>query len=87
MPGAPNDDEYYVELRKLTCVGIKFFQDARGSRLATLMPESLNDLYSNLLWSLTRNEIFFRPIECECGRTVALDARFHGQNSDPEPWA
>jgi hypothetical protein len=86
LPDALATEEHYVELRKITSIGIKFFLDARGSRLASLMPESLNDLYSNLLWSLTRNELFFHPVQCECGLLVPLDLRFHGQNTDPEPW-
>jgi hypothetical protein len=86
LPGEASTEEHYVELRKITPVGIQFFMDAKSARLASLMPEALNELYSNLLWSLTRYELFFHPIKCECGKEVPLDVRFHGQNTDPEPW-
>ncbi len=86
FPERQPEEEYYAELRKITSIGVGFFQQAQGSRLATLTKESLNEMYSHLLWSLTRAELFFRPIHCECGREVPIDVRFHGQNIDAEPW-
>lgn len=79
--------EHYAELRKITSIGVQYFLDAREQRIATLTMESLNEMYSQLLWSLTRAELFFRPVRCECGRDVPIDIRFHGQNFDAEPWA
>jgi hypothetical protein len=87
FPGRPPEEEYYAELRKITPIGVEFFQQSQGSRLATLTMESLNEMYSHLLWSLTRAELFFRPIRCECGRDVPVDVRIHGQNTDAEAWA
>lgn len=86
FPGRPADEEYYVELRKITSIGVEFFLQSKEARLAALTPESLNEMYSHLLWSLTRAELFFRPIQCECGRQVSIDVRFHGQNFEAEPW-
>ncbi|HXC34215.1 MAG TPA: hypothetical protein VNZ56_17190 [Verrucomicrobiae bacterium] len=87
LPPFPGQqEEHYAELRKITSVGIQYFMDARAERSATLTPESLNAMYSHLLWSLTRAELFFRPVRCECGREVPIDIRFHGQNFDAEPW-
>jgi hypothetical protein len=83
---APHDQEYFAELRKVTSVGVQYFFDAKQNRIATLLPEALNEMYSQLLWSLTRADLFFRPIRCEqCGRDVTIDTRFHGQNFDLEP--
>jgi hypothetical protein len=86
FPGAQDGDEHYVELRKITPIGVQFFLDARAVRIATLTLDSLNELFSALMWSLTRAELFFRPVACECGREVPIDVRFHGQNFDAEPW-
>jgi len=79
-------EEHYVELRKITPVGVQFFLESRATRIATLTGDSLNELFSALLWSLTRAELFFRPVTCECGREVPIDVRFHGQNFDAEAW-
>jgi hypothetical protein len=84
FPGAPND-EHYAELRKITSVGVQFFLDGMPHRIATLTMDTLNEMYSQLLWSLTRAQFFFRPVRCECGRDVPIDIRFHGQNFDAEP--
>jgi hypothetical protein len=79
-------EEHYADLRKITTVGVQYFREGQGARIATLTEASLNEMFSHLLWSLTRAEFFFRPIQCECGRTVPVDIRFHGQNIDAEDW-
>jgi hypothetical protein len=85
LPGH-GDEEYYAELRKITSVGVQYFLDGKPNRLVTLTLDTLNEMYSQLLWSLTRAELFFRPIRCpECGQEVPIDIRFHGQNFDAEP--
>jgi hypothetical protein len=86
LPGELAGEDHYVELRKITPIGVQFFLDSRPTRIATLTQDSLNELFSALMWSLTRAELFFRPITCECGREVPIDVRFHGQNFDAEPW-
>lgn len=86
FPEVEHGEEHYVELRKITPVGAQFFLDSQETRIVTLKEDSLNELFSALLWSLTRAELFFRPVTCECGREVPIDVRFHGQNFDAEPW-
>jgi hypothetical protein len=86
FPNNPEEHDHYVELRKITYIGVQFFRAAQPERIVTLTMETLNELYSHLLWSLTRAELFFRPVVCECGRPVKIDTRFHGQNFDAEPW-
>jgi hypothetical protein len=85
FPGDPLNREHYAELRKITSVGVQYFLDGMPNRLVTLTLDTLNEMYSQLLWSLTRAELFFRPVRCECGRDVPIDVRFHGQNFDAEP--
>jgi hypothetical protein len=85
FPNRPANEEHYAELRKITSVGVQFFLDGMSNRIATLTLDTLNEMYSQLLWSLTRAELFFRPVRCECGRDVPIDVRFHGQNFDAEP--
>jgi hypothetical protein len=86
FPGRPTTEEHYAELRKITPIGVQFFLDAMGSRIVTLTEDTLNEMYSQLLWSLTRAQLFFRPVECpHCHGNVPLDVRFHGQNFDAEP--
>ena len=73
--------------RQITSIGVQHFIDAMGSRIATLTQDTLNEMYSQLLWSLTRAELFFRPVQCpNCRNEVPLDIRFHGQNFDAEPF-
>lgn len=87
FPNSDSGDERYVDFRRLQQIGIGFFLDTKSTRIATLTMESLNSLYSRLMWFFTRAEYFFRPIACpECGRSVALDIRFEGQNLEAEPW-
>jgi hypothetical protein len=87
LPPFPGQsEEHYAELRKINSVGVQYFLDGQATRIATLTTESLNAMYSQLLWSLTRAELFFRSVRCECGRDVSIDIRFHGQNFDAEPW-
>lgn len=86
FPGHPSTEEHYAELRKITSIGVQYFLDGMATRLATLTVDTLNEMYSQLLWSLTRAELFFRPVRCECGRDVPIDVRFHGQNFDAEPY-
>ena len=86
FPGRPAHEEHYAELRKITSIGVQFFLDGMANRTATLTLDTLNEMYSQLLWSLTRAEFFFRPVRCaNCGQDVPLDIRFHGQNFDAEP--
>ena len=85
FPGQP-PAEHYADLRKITPVGVQYFLEGIPQRIATLTEGSLNEMFSQLLWSLTRVELFFRPIQCECGRQVPIDVRFHGQNLDAEDW-
>ena len=86
FPGRPEHEEHYAELRKITSVGVQYFLDGMPNRLVTLTLDTLNEMYSQLLWSLTRAELFFRPVRCvECGHDVPIDVRFHGQNFDAEP--
>jgi hypothetical protein len=87
FPGRPPNEEHYAELRKITSIGVQHFIDATPNRIVTLTQDTLNELYSQLLWSLTRAELFFRPVQCpHCHRDVPLDVRFHGQNFDAEPF-
>jgi hypothetical protein len=86
FPGRPEDEEHYAELRKITSVGVEFFTREKDARIATLTMEELNNMYSHLLWSLTRAQLFFQPVRCDCGKQVPIDIRFHGQNFDAEPW-
>lgn len=86
FPEVQGGEDHYVELRRITPIGVQYFLDSRAARIATLTQDSLNELFSALLWSLTRAELFFRPVTCECGREVPIDVRFHGQNFDAEPW-
>lgn len=79
--------EHYAELRKITAISVQYFLEDRETRIATLTEASLNEMFSQLLWSLTRVEFFFRPVRCQCGRDVPTDVRFHGQNLDAEDWA
>jgi hypothetical protein len=86
FPGRPAGEEHYAELRKITSIGVQYFLDAKESRIVTLTLDTLNEMYSQLLWCLTRADLFFHPIRCaECGRDVPIDVRFHGQNFDAEP--
>jgi len=85
FPGDPSNDEHFAELRKITSIGVQFFLDAAPNRITTLTMDTLNEMYSQLLWSLTRAQLFFRPVRCECGRDVPIDIRFEGQNFDAEP--
>jgi hypothetical protein len=78
--------EHYADLRKITPIGVQYFLEGQGARIATLTEASLNEMFSQLMWSLTRAQLFFRPIHCECGRQVPIDIRFHGQNLDAEDW-
>jgi hypothetical protein len=87
FPGASDSREYYVDFRKISAVGIRFFIDNKGARIATLAEESLNLLFSRLMWFFTRAEYFFQTIQCGgCGKPVPVDIRFEGQNFDAEPW-
>jgi len=88
LPSFPEHtpEEHYAELRKITPIGVQYFLEGISQRIATLTESSLNEMYSQLLWSLTRAELFFRPIRCDCGRDVPIDVRWHGQNIDAEDW-
>jgi len=77
---------YYVDFRKISSVGMGYFTGARGKRLAALTEESLNLLFSRLMWFFTRAEYFFQPVRCSCGLEVAIDVRFEGQNIGAEAW-
>lgn len=74
---------YYVDFRKICPLAANHFQDVpRQWRLA---PAALNDFYHQLIWFLTRREIFFRPISCpNCGQSVDLGVVFEGQPTEPE---
>lgn len=77
----------YLELRRMCPVGIEFFLEAKGARMATLTPEAKNDMYHQLMGFLTRKKLFFHPIACpECGAQVPLDLEMEGQEID-EPQA
>lgn len=87
MPDFRGGEEYYVDFRKINAVGISFFLDSKSKRIASLSEESLNLLFSRLMWFFTRAEYFFRPIRClNCGEELAVDIRFEGQNFEAEPW-
>jgi hypothetical protein len=87
FPERIDTNEYYVDFRKICAVGIKFFIDSKGERIATLSESSLNSLFSRLMWFFTRAEYFFKPIACPtCKTEVPVDIRFEGQNFDAEPW-
>ena len=87
FPASQDQKEYYVDFRKICAVGINFFIETKTARIATLSVESLNDLFSRLMWFFTRAEYFFRPIECPiCKQNVPIDIRFEGQNVNAEPW-
>jgi len=87
LPTRETGGEQYVDFRKIQPIGISFFRDAKASRVATLTEESLNLLFSRLMWFFTRAEYFFRPIACgHCGEPVAITPHFEGQNLDADPW-
>jgi hypothetical protein len=87
FPSTPSVDEHYADFRRITPIGMQFFTAEKINRIATLMPDSLNGLYSRLMWFFTRAELFYRPVRCgSCGTEIQLDVRFHGQNFDAEPW-
>jgi hypothetical protein len=87
FPGGSDPRERYVDFRKISSVGIHFFISDKESRVATLSEESLNLLFSRLMWFFTRAEYFFQTIVCgSCGRAVPADVRFEGQNFEAEPW-
>lgn len=88
FPGDPPDHlGRYVEFRKICPVGIEFFTQSANDRIATLTPDAKNDMYHQLMWFLTRKELFFHPIACpNCGGEVPLDLEMEGQEVD-EPEA
>lgn len=87
FPDGSDVEGHYVDFRKISSVGTGFFTSRRDHRLVTLTPESLNLLFSKLMWFFTRAEYFFEPIQCSnCGAEVAIDIRFEGQNLDADPW-
>jgi hypothetical protein len=87
FPDRDESTEYYVDFRKICSVGIAFFLDSKEKRVATLTGDTLNTLFSRLMWFFTRAEYFFQPIQCgNCGHSVSIDIRFEGQNFDAEPW-
>jgi hypothetical protein len=87
VPTLAEEEGYYVDFRRICPVGIRFFVDNKDTRIATLTGESLNMLFSRLMWFFTRAEYFFRPITCQhCGQQVPVDIRFEGQNLDAEAW-
>jgi hypothetical protein len=87
LPESVDGREHYIDFRKICPVGIGFFVESKRARLATLTEDSLNVLFSRLMWFFTRAEYFFRPIICNnCGSQVPIDIRFEGQNFDAEPW-
>jgi len=87
FPGTTDGKEHYVDFRKISSVGISYFIDSKDRRVATLSENSLNQLFSRLMWFFTRAEYFFQPIQCKaCGVWVPVDVRFEGQNFSAEQW-
>lgn len=87
FPGGSDPKERYVDFRKISSVGIRFFIDNKAARVAALSEDSLNLLFSRLMWFFTRAEYFFQTIHCSaCGKPVPVDVRFEGQNFGAEPW-
>jgi hypothetical protein len=88
FPSDPPDHlGYYLEFRRICAVGMQFFLDGKLNRLGTLMPQSKNAMYHQMMWFWTRFELFFHPIKCKtCGTQVQLDVRIEGQNVDVDPW-
>lgn len=89
LPPFPNSGsaaEHYAKLRTINNIGAQFFRETKDRRLATLTMDSLNELFTQLIWVFTRAEMLFRPVRCECGRDVPIDVRFEGQNFDAEPY-
>lgn len=87
FPGLASSQEHYVDFRKICHVGVGFFVTQKQNRIAALTEESLNTLFSRLMWFFTRAEYFFEPIQCaNCGVAVKVDVRFEGQNVSLEPW-
>jgi hypothetical protein len=86
-PADVSGREWYVDFRKIQNMGMAFFTGSREKRIATLGEQSLNLLFSRLMWFFTRAEYFFRSLSCsQCGSSVPVDVRFEGQNFDAEPW-
>jgi hypothetical protein len=87
FPSSKSAEEYYVDFRKISSVGMAYFTSGKNGRLVALTEESLNMLFSRLMWFFTRAEYFFQPVRCKtCGVNVPIDVRFEGQNLDAEPW-
>lgn len=86
FPGFADGVEYYAAIRKMTNIGVQYFREAMPNRIATLSEPSSLELWSQLMWCLTRAEFFFRPIVCECGRRVLIHIPFEGQNIGADPW-
>lgn len=89
LPPFPSSEgaEHYVDFRKIQPVAMSFFTATASARLVTLTEDSLNLLFSRLMWFFTRAEYFFQPLKCgNCGQMVAVDVRFEGQNLNAEPW-
>ena len=86
FPGETKAVEHYVDFRKISAVGMGYFTKAKDQRVATLTEESLNLLFSRLMWFFTRAEYFFQPVRCSCGLEVEIDVRFEGQNIGAEAW-
>ncbi len=83
LPGDLEPIGYYVDFKRICPLAATHFGNApRDWRLNSA---ALNDFYHQLIWFLTRREIFFRPIQCKgCGKPVDLGIVFEGQPVEPE---
>jgi hypothetical protein len=88
LPDAtPEHLGWYADFRKLSAVRINHFIAQKDQRIATLMGDTRNELFHQLLLFFTRARIFFGPIACEhCGQVVRTDATIEDQNQAAEPW-
>lgn len=61
---------------------MQYFLDGMANRITTLTLDTLNEMFSQLLWSLTRAELFFRPVRCQCGRDVPTEKGNRNNRAD-----
>jgi hypothetical protein len=79
---------WYVDFRRISAVRIGQFIEQKDSRIATLMGDTRNELYQQLMLFFTRCRLFLgSEVTCaSCGNTVPIDIKVEDQNSEAEPW-
>src|SRR5688572_1283419 len=67
LPPLPTETNHlgrYVDFKRIAHVRVAYFLDNVGRRIATLMPDALNDMYHQLIRFFTRAEIFLHTLKC-----------------------